>query len=67
MTASNNPDIEAPEFHAGRLHALLVSLVCIDDTAQVIEEKSTIQSWLIAMARDESRLLLRSLRQGDTA
>ncbi len=39
-----------------RLHALIVSLVCIDDTAQVIEdaEKADIQSWLISMARDES-------------
>jgi hypothetical protein len=69
MTASNHPDIEAPEFHAGRLHALIVSLVCIDDTPQVIEEAemNDIRSWLTAMARDESRLLLRSLQQGDAA
>jgi hypothetical protein len=67
MTASDHPDIEAPEFHAGRLHALLVSLVCIDDTAQCIEdaEKDDIRSWLTAMARDESRRLRLSLKQGD--
>jgi hypothetical protein len=61
----DHPDLDAPEFHAGRLRALLVSLVCIDDTAQVIEddEKGDIRSWLTAMARDESRLLLRSLQQ----
>jgi hypothetical protein len=69
MTTSNNTGLDAPEFHAGRLRALLLSLVCIDDTPQVIEddEKDDIRSWLTAMARDESRLLLRSLHQGDTA
>jgi hypothetical protein len=73
MTAANSPAedprIVEPEFHAARLRALLVSLVCIDDTAQVIEddEKDDIRSWLTAMARDESRLLLRSLQQGDAA
>lgn len=58
-----------PEFIAARLHALLVSLVCIDDTAQVIEdaEKDDIRSWLTAMARDESRRLRLSLQQGDVA
>jgi hypothetical protein len=73
MTAANSPAedprIVEPEFHPARLRALLVSLVCIDDTAQVIEddEKDDIRSWLTAMARDESRLLLRSLQQGDAA
>jgi hypothetical protein len=36
MTAVNSPAedprIVEPEYHAGRLHALVVSLVCIDDT-----------------------------------
>jgi hypothetical protein len=69
MTASNHPDIEAPESHAGRLHAPIVSLVCIDDTAQVIEdaEMNDIRSCLTAMARDESRRLRLSLQQGDSA
>jgi hypothetical protein len=69
MTTSNHTELDAPEFHAGRLHALLVSLVCIDDTAQVIEdaEKDDIRSWLTAMARDESRRLRLSLQQGNAA
>jgi hypothetical protein len=69
MTASNCTDLDCPEFHAGRLHALLVSLVCIDDTAQVIEdaEKDDIRSWLTAMARDEARRLRLSLQQGNAA
>jgi hypothetical protein len=56
-------DIVEPEFHAGRLRALLVSLVCIEDTAQVVEgdELADIRNWLITMARDESRLLVESL------
>ena len=69
MTTSNDSDLDAPEFYAAKLRALLVSLVCIDDTAQVLkdDEKDDIRSWLTAMARDESRLLLRSLQQGDAA
>jgi hypothetical protein len=56
-------DIVEPEFHAGRLRALLVSLVCIEDTPQVIEgdELADIRNRLITMARDESRLLVESL------
>ena len=56
-------DIVEPEFHAGRLRALLVSLVCIEDTAQVVEgdELADIRNWLITMARDESRLMVESL------
>jgi hypothetical protein len=71
MTAVNSPAedprIVEPEYHAGRLHALVVSLICIADTPQQFEdaEKDDIRSWLTAMARDESRLLLRSLQQGD--
>ena len=63
------PDIEDAETHAGRLHALLISLVCIDDTPQVIEERELcgVRSWLTAMARDESRLLQRCLHQGGAA
>jgi hypothetical protein len=65
MSAPHTDD--HPEFIAGRLHALLVSLVCIDDTAQVIEdaEKDDIRSWLTAMARDEARRLRLSLQQGE--
>jgi hypothetical protein len=47
MTAANSqaedPRIVEPEYHAGRLHALVVSLVCIDDIPQQFEdaEKAT--------------------------
>ena len=59
----SSSDIVEPEFHAGRLRALLVSLVCIEDTAQVVEgdELADIRNWLITMARDESRLMVESL------
>jgi hypothetical protein len=61
----STPEIVEPEFHAGRLRALLVSLVCIEDTAQVVEgdELADIRNWLITMARDESRLLMESLTE----
>jgi hypothetical protein len=73
MTAVNSPAedprIVEPEYHAGRLHALVVSLVCIDDTPQQFEdaEKDDIRNWLISMARDESCLLRLCLAQREGA
>ena len=54
-----------PGIHAGRLHALIMRLICTDDTAQVMEdaEKADVQSWLISMARTESCKLRLSLAQ----
>jgi hypothetical protein len=63
MTAATcpttNADVVETHYHAGRLHALVVSLVCINDTPQQFEdaEKDDIRSWLISMARSESCLL----------
>jgi hypothetical protein len=56
-------EIEAPEIHAGKLHALLAGLDCLHDTPLVFEEndKSQIRGWLIHMAREESSLLRLSL------
>jgi hypothetical protein len=55
--------IEAPDVHAGKLHALLAGLDCLHDTPLVFEEgdKSNIRGWLIHMAREESSLLRLSL------
>jgi hypothetical protein len=52
-------EIEAPDVHAGKLHALLAGLDCLHDTPLVFEEgdKSDIRGWLIHMAREESVLL----------
>jgi hypothetical protein len=52
-------EIEAPDVHAGRLHALLAGLDCLHDTPQVFaaRDMSEIRSWLIHMAREESVLL----------
>jgi hypothetical protein len=71
MTGTVHPisnGIEDPSFHAARLHALVVSMVCIDDTPQIIEdaEKDDIRSWLITMAREESCRLRISLLQRET-
>jgi len=42
MTAVNSPAedprIVEPGYHAGRLHALVVSFVCIDDHSQQFED-----------------------------
>ena len=58
-------DVYDPEMHAGRLHALIMGLICTDDTAQVMEdaEKADVQRWLISMARVESCKLRLSLAQ----
>ena len=58
-------DILDAETHAGRLHALIMGLICADDTPQVMEpaEKADVQSWLISMARAESCKLRLSLAQ----
>ncbi len=55
--------IEMPDVHAGKLHALLAGLDCLHDTPLVFEEgdKSDIRGWLIHMAREESSLLRLSL------
>jgi hypothetical protein len=52
-------EIEAPDVHAGKLHALLAGLDCLHDTSQVFaaRDMSEIRSWLIHMAREESVLL----------
>lgn len=52
-------EIEAPDVHAGKLHALLAGLDCLHDTSQVFaaRDMSEIRSWLIHMAREESTLL----------
>jgi hypothetical protein len=54
--------VETP-YHAARLHALIISLRCLDETSLVLtdDERTNIQDWLIYMASDESRLLMRSL------
>jgi hypothetical protein len=59
-------EIEAPDVHAGKLHALLAGLDCLHDTPLVFEEgdKSDIRGWLIHMAREESSLLRLSLDPG---
>jgi hypothetical protein len=51
MTATVHPiseRIEEPHFHAARLHALIVSAVCVDDTSLAMEEveKDDIRSCL---------------------
>jgi hypothetical protein len=58
--------IEAPDVHAGKLHALLAGLDCLHDTPLVFEEgdKSDIRGWLIHMAREESTLLRFALDPG---
>ena len=58
-------DILDAETNAGRLHALIMGLICTDDTAQVMEpaEKADVQSWLIFMARTEPCKLQLSLPQ----
>jgi hypothetical protein len=52
-------EIEAPDIHAGRLHALLAGLDCLHDTPLIFAKRdmSEIRSWLIHMAREESVLL----------
>jgi hypothetical protein len=52
-------EIEAPDVHAGKPHALLAGLDCLHDTSQVFaaRDMSEIRSWLIHMAREESTLL----------
>ena len=62
-------DILDAETHAGRLHALIMGLICTDDTPQVMEpaEKADVQSWLISMARAESCKLRLSLAQREGA
>jgi hypothetical protein len=52
-------EIEAPDVHAGRLHALLAGLDCLHDTPLIFAKRdmSEIRSWLIHMAREESVLL----------
>ena len=72
MTATIHPiseRIEEPQFHAARLHALIVSAVCVDDTSLALEdiEKDDIRSCLINMAREESCRLRISLLQGSPA
>ena len=61
-------DIFDADIHAGRLHALIMGLICTDDTAQVMEdaEKADVQRWLISMARTESckRRLSLAQREG---
>jgi hypothetical protein len=54
--------VETP-YHAARLHALIISLRSLDDTPLILadEERTNIQDWLLYMAADESRLLMRSL------
>lgn len=56
-------DIVEPEFHAGKIHALLAALVCIDDTPQQFEpeDKDDIRTWLVHMARNESYALQKAL------
>jgi hypothetical protein len=56
-------EIEAPDVHAGKLHALLAGLDCLHDTPLVFDEgdRSDIRGWLIHMAREESSLLRLSL------
>ena len=58
-------DVLDAEIHAGRLHALIMGLICTDDTPQVMEdaEKADVQRWLISMARTESCRLRLSLAQ----
>jgi hypothetical protein len=52
-------EIEGPDVHAGRLHALLAGLECLHDTPLIFAKRdmSEIRSWLIHMAREESVLL----------
>jgi hypothetical protein len=54
--------VETP-YHAARLHALIIGLRCLDETSLILadEELTNIRDWLIYMASDESRLLMRSL------
>jgi hypothetical protein len=62
-TTLDDDRIYDPETHAGRLHVLIMGLICTDDTPQVVEpaEKADVQSWLISMARTESCKLRLSL------
>jgi hypothetical protein len=64
-TRADDDRVYDPEIHAGRLHALIMGLICTDDTPQVMEdaEKADVQSWLISMARTESCKLRLSLAQ----
>jgi hypothetical protein len=63
-TAKPLPDgvVETP-YHAARLHALIISLRTLDDTPLILadEELTNIRDWLLYMACDETRLLMRSL------
>jgi hypothetical protein len=54
--------VETP-YHAARLHALIIGLRCLDETSPVLtdDERTNVQDWLLYMASDESRLLMRSL------
>ena len=65
MTAAKPPPagvVETP-YHAARLHALIIGLRCLDETSLILadEERTNVQDWLLFMASDESRLLMRSL------
>ena len=46
-TTLDDDRIYDPETHAGRLHVLIMGLICTDDTPQVVEpaEKADVQSW----------------------
>ena len=48
-------EIEAPDVHTGRLHALLAGLDCLHDTPLIFAKRdmSEIRSWLIHMARED--------------
>ena len=62
-TTPEDPRIVEPQYHAARLHALIISLRNLDDTHLILadEEEVNIRDWLIYMASDESRLLMRCL------
>ena len=62
-TTAEDPRIVEPDHDAARLHALIISLRNLDDTHLILtdEEEVNIRDWLIYMASDESRLLMRSL------
>jgi hypothetical protein len=63
VTPAQDPRIVEPQYHAAKLHALLISLRNLDDTHLILadEEEVNIRDWLIYMASDESRLLMRCL------
>jgi hypothetical protein len=62
-TPTQDPRIVEPQYHAERLHALIISLRNLDDTPLILadEEQVNIRDWLVYMASDESRLLMRCL------